>query len=323
MRNILLLVILYSVEKGFAQTTTFDDLFANPWTGKSITWMSSAYGNGFGHRIVNSDPGSQTLLNFEGRNNSTTWTRIMSLTSDGKVGIGTTEPQAKLHVEISSPLGPNQGNYQILTRFQGQSYNNFKESTWIVRDANGTNWLTGRLHNAISIDNSFLTPNVDTKTWWERDPYNNIQSWGNSAETYMSLVNGKLGIGTNSPDSKLTVKGKIHAEEVKIDLAVPGADYVFKEDYKLMSLEDIRQFIKEHGQLPNVPSAKDMEENGVDLGTMNMKLLEKIEELTLYILMQNMEINELQKKNQELQTLSERVKKLESLSSKKTKTKTR
>ncbi|WP_062057763.1 interleukin-like EMT inducer domain-containing protein [Sediminicola sp. YIK13] len=95
---------------------------------------------------------------------------------------------------------------------------------------------------------------------------------------------GNVGIGTNSPDAKLTVKGNIHTSEVKVDLSVPGPDYVFKEDYNLRSLEETQKYIKENGHLPNVPSAKEMEENGVDLGMMNMKLLEKIEELTLYII---------------------------------------
>src|SRR5690606_25278436 len=113
-------------------------------------------------------------------------------------------------------------------------------------------------------------------------------------------------------DSKLTVKGKIHAEEVKIDLSVPGADYVFEEGYKLMSLQDIQQFIKEHGHLPNVPSAKDMEENGVELGVMNMKLLEKIEELTLYIILQKKDIDKVQEQYKlllsQLNELNEKLK---------------
>ncbi|WP_072883091.1 tail fiber protein [Flagellimonas taeanensis] len=107
---------------------------------------------------------------------------------------------------------------------------------------------------------------------------------------------GNVGIGTNSPDSKLTVKGNIHAEEVKVDLSVPGPDYVFKEDYDLKSLEEVQNYIKEHGHLPNIPSAKEMETNGIQLGEMNMKLLEKIEELTLYILEQEKRIKKLEQK---------------------------
>ncbi len=101
---------------------------------------------------------------------------------------------------------------------------------------------------------------------------------------YASKNNGNIGIGTTNPDSKLTVKGNIHAEEVKVDLSVPGPDYVFKEDYDLKPLEEVQNYIEEHGHLPNIPSATEMEENGIQLGEMNMKLLEKIEELTLYVI---------------------------------------
>ena len=95
---------------------------------------------------------------------------------------------------------------------------------------------------------------------------------------------GNVGIGTTSPDETLTVKGKIHAEEVRIDLSVPAPDYVFNDTYELKSLEEVRKYIKKHGHLPNIPEAAEMEAEGIELGEMNMKLLEKIEELTLYIL---------------------------------------
>ncbi|MEO9512726.1 MAG: hypothetical protein ABJN84_16720 [Flavobacteriaceae bacterium] len=112
--------------------------------------------------------------------------------------------------------------------------------------------------------------------------------------------NGKVGIGTANPDSKLAVKGNIHAEEVKVDLSVPGPDYVFKEDYDLKPLEEVQNYIKVNGHLPNIPSAQEMEENGIQLGEMNMKLLEKIEELTLYVL-------ELKKENESQQQEIEKL----------------
>ncbi len=108
--------------------------------------------------------------------------------------------------------------------------------------------------------------------------------------------NGKLGIGTAIPDSKLTVKGNIHAEEVKVDLSVPGPDYVFKEGYDLKSLGEVQNYIEEHGHLPNIPSAQEMEANGIQLGEMDMKLLEKIEELMLYVLKQQEDIKYLKTK---------------------------
>ncbi|GMN06253.1 hypothetical protein MTsPCn5_16420 [Croceitalea sp. MTPC5] len=102
--------------------------------------------------------------------------------------------------------------------------------------------------------------------------------------------NGDVGIGTRTPDSKLAVNGNIHAKEVKVDL-VGWPDYVFKEDYDLPTLKKVEQHIKEKGHLINIPSAKEVEENGVQLGEMNKLLLEKIEELTLYILKQQKEID--------------------------------
>lgn len=116
---------------------------------------------------------------------------------------------------------------------------------------------------------------------------------------------GKIGIGSNSPDEKLTVKGKIHAEEIKVDLAVP-ADYVFqkyftgsstlKPDYQMPSLNEIESFVKENHHLPNIPSASEIQQNGLQLGEMNNLLLQKIEELTLYIIEQNKRIDALEAK---------------------------
>ncbi|WP_347922491.1 hypothetical protein [Pontimicrobium sp. SW4] len=110
--------------------------------------------------------------------------------------------------------------------------------------------------------------------------------YANTEAISIPLNSGNVGIGTTTPDSKLTVKGNIHAEEVKVDLSVPGPDYVFNADYDLTSLETLQNYITKNKHLPNIPSAKEMEANGIELGVMNMKLLEKIEELTLYTLEQ-------------------------------------
>ncbi|MEP4945997.1 MAG: hypothetical protein ABJU26_00540, partial [Flavobacteriaceae bacterium] len=123
----------------------------------------------------------------------------------------------------------------------------------------------------------------------------------NGDEIQMTVKNTGVGIGTTVPDAKLSVKGNIHAEEVKVDLSVPGPDYVFKEDYDLKSLEEVQNHIKKHGHLPNIPSAKEMEENGIQLGEMNMKLLEKIEELTLYTLEQEKQLQEKDARIQEIE----------------------
>lgn len=124
----------------------------------------------------------------------------------------------------------------------------------------------------------------------------NGENWGSGN----LFVQEKVGIGTTSPDEKLTVKGKIHAEEIRIDLSVPAPDYVFEEDYELRSLEETEQYIKANKHLPEVPSAKEMEANGVVLGEMSMKLLQKVEELTLHMIEVNKQLNKLQEENKEL-----------------------
>ncbi|MFC5282640.1 hypothetical protein [Pedobacter alpinus] len=104
---------------------------------------------------------------------------------------------------------------------------------------------------------------------------------------------GNVGIGTPNPDEKLTVKGKIHAEEVRVDLSVPGPDYVFEKQYKLTPLAEIQKYISVNKHLPEVPSAKEMEQNGINLSEMNMLLLKKVEELTLHLINLQQENNNL------------------------------
>ena len=118
--------------------------------------------------------------------------------------------------------------------------------------------------------------------------------------------NGKIGIGTNEPDALLTVKGDIHTQEVLVDLkGAVAPDYVFenyfegnsklKPTYEFSNLAEIEKFIEKNHHLPGVPSAKDLEKNGMSLKAMNLILLEKVEELTLYIIEQQKEIQALKK----------------------------
>jgi len=127
-----------------------------------------------------------------------------------------------------------------------------------------------------------------------------------------ALQNGNVGIGTSNPTSKLTVAGNIHAQEVKVTVnAGTVPDYVFANDYKLKSLNEVEDYIKENKHLPEIPSSKEIEKNGLMMAEMNMNLLKKIEEMTLYIIDQNKKINELQKENKKYENIESRLKKIE------------
>ncbi|TSE10739.1 tail fiber protein [Aquimarina algiphila] len=131
---------------------------------------------------------------------------------------------------------------------------------------------------------------------------NDLEFWTNSGKRLVIKGNGNVGIGTTTPDSKLAVNGKIHAKEVKVDLT-GWPDYVFENDYELLSLQEVEYHIATKGHLPNIPSAVEVEKEGIQLGEMNAKLLQKIEELTLYMIAQNKKIEKLQ---QEVEGLKKR-----------------
>lgn len=114
-------------------------------------------------------------------------------------------------------------------------------------------------------------------------------------------ANGNVGIGVADPGNyKLAVNGTVHAKEVKVDLN-GWSDFVFTDDYKLKKLEYVESFINENKHLPDIPSEKEVLDNGIQLGEMDAKLLQKIEELTLYII----------EMNKKMETLNQKVKTLE------------
>ncbi|MGU3374166.1 cell wall anchor protein [Chryseobacterium sp. M5A1_1a] len=132
-------------------------------------------------------------------------------------------------------------------------------------------------------------------------------------------ANGKVLIGTSintalsgcndCNEYRLFVKDGIKAEKIKVENPSTNgwADYVFKKDYKLRSLEEVEKHISEKGHLPNIPSAKEVEKDGINLGEMDAKLLEKIEELTLYSIEQN---KQLKSQSEEIKELREQVQQL-------------
>jgi len=192
--------------------------------------------------------------------NGGTLTEAMSILSNGNIGIGTVTPARPLHINSS-----NGG----IVRLQSPT------AVWDLQS------------------DAFYNGNFGV-----------VNYTGGSVDATKSFVingtNGYFGIGTSLPDQKLTVKGIIHAQEIRVDLSVPGPDYVFEKKHKLPTLEEIKSFIDQNKHLPEVPSAAEMEKNGVQLGEMNMLLLKKVEELTLYVI-------ELKKENNELRSRMEKI----------------
>ena len=119
----------------------------------------------------------------------------------------------------------------------------------------------------------------------------------NGQERFRINGGGNVMIGTNTPATGhlLSVAGKIAAQEILVDLQADWPDYVFEETYPLKSFDELKNFIEENNHLPGVPSAKEVDQNGVYLGEINKILLEKIEELTLYLLQQEERIQQLEK----------------------------
>ncbi|WP_421876555.1 hypothetical protein [Marinoscillum sp.] len=124
-----------------------------------------------------------------------------------------------------------------------------------------------------------------------------------------SYIKGRLSVnGTDVPSGyDFAVDGKAIMEEVKVEVSGSWPDYVFTPDYKLRSLGETETYIQENQHLPNVPSAKEVAEEGISLGEMNAKLLEKVEELTLHLIKVNKENEKLRSSQEEIRNLVDRL----------------
>jgi hypothetical protein len=210
----------------------------------------------------------------------------------GNVGVGTAAPTAKLDVSgsvgIQSSLTnasarPPMSSTKISGEIRAYSVTGYQADDGFLRlsAGAGTNPL---VQSYIDLSGYSTIPDMNM----------NIVFGTNGSERIRILNSGNVGIGTAFPAEKLSVNGKIRAQEIKVEMA-NWPDYVFAKDYKLPSLKETEKHIKEKGHLPGIPSAAEVEKNGIELGDMNKKLLQKIEELTLYLIEQNKEITELKK----------------------------
>jgi hypothetical protein len=144
--------------------------------------------------------------------------------------------------------------------------------------------------------------------WLYDGSSNNMQLFGKSGSTIygphfsVNRNTGNAAFGsTFATGYKLSVSGKIICEELRVNLVASWPDYVFKKDYSLLPVEQLGSYVEENGHLPNVPAAAEIEKTGFDVGNMQKIMMEKIEELSLYIIEQQKQIKELKEQVNELQ----------------------
>jgi cytoskeletal protein CcmA (bactofilin family) len=138
---------------------------------------------------------------------------------------------------------------------------------------------------------------VKVKTYNNSIKAFSIEAYTGGTNNFVVYGDGRTVIGDSYAPAgyQLAVKGKVIAEEVVVQLRATWPDYVFAKNYNLKPLSEIEAYIKEHKHLQNIPSAKEIEKEGVTLGTIVTKQMEKIEELTLYLIEQQKQIEELKK----------------------------
>jgi hypothetical protein len=210
------------------------------------------------------------------------------------------------------------GNWKTVTSIGGTPNGSIVNyNTVMYRVRQGDTWSNMAFHHSIDVDNFHQKPhgpdgwdpnrgfNNGTKCWWEQDPARGTQAWGNADKVGMVLnPNNSARIFTptsgdlsNIGSFTLVVEGKIGSrnEVTVLNPGVAWPDYVFAPGYKLRTLPETEAYIQANGHLPEVPSAKEVEKEGVNLSAMNAALLQKIEELTLHVIQLRKELDELKK----------------------------
>lgn len=262
-------------------------------------------------------------------------TERMRILANGNIGIGTSTPQAKLDIRGSVSIGSGK---LITLNPDYTGWGELPSGSYV--GTNGTNSVTiAASTDAASVGAKVVLGYASTN-WWSALEVANVSS--GYSNMLLMKSGGNVGIGTSSPQATLDVNGNIFTNSkiaigttdlgkigtyalavngsaiftkavVKLNSAWP--DCVFNPAYKLPKLDSLEQFIKFNQHLPEMPSASDVEKNGIDLGETQTILLKKVEELTLFIIDQNKQAEKLQKtveeQNKQIEEQSKRISELE------------
>jgi hypothetical protein len=292
------------------------------------TYIGQNAGKGFSASVLNTGT-YNTYIGFDcGKGNTTggfntfigTISGITNSTGSSNTFVGAQSGYGNLtgynNVFLGSQSGGNNanGNNNVYLGHQtGTEYSQGNNNCFIGSnsgaEAIGSN-------NIFIGSNSGLTNQESNRLLIDVIDSPNSLIWGDFATDQLKF-NGKVGIGGNSTTGfgsypteaggipvstyQLFVKGGILTEEVRVNSVANWADYVFNKDYNLKTLSEVETFIKENGHLPNVPSAAQVKEEGIELGNMAKIQQEKIEELTLYIIELNKKMEAQEKRLNEME----------------------
>ncbi len=214
--------------------------------------------------------------------------------NDGNVGVGTSSPRNKFDVMGDAVIGRSDGSLFVIQTPATETRLYTSGGKPIVFPQGNIGIGTTVPQNKLHVEGDVIFGRSGGTNLYFQTPTTDARIYAQGGKPIL-FPQGNIGIGTYSPTHRLSVNGTIKAKEIIVSNS-GWADYVFEDDYKLMSIKDLDAYIKTHKHLPNIPNATEVEENGVQLGEVQRLQLEKIEELTLYIIELEKRVEQLEAK---------------------------